>query len=158
MCNEANKSISAVLADTVNVNAVRDNFFPSNMAEIESNRSHLRAIRQSRIEDLKNGAFKLLSKVGVNPILEAGKNFHQELKNIQWGTCRVCLEHWPELEIGPINGKCQRCASERLPIGIPQTFSLENDMYPGRQPECLKVLNSVETAAISLICPVISIY
>ena len=159
MSDNANRSISAALAETVvNVPVARDNFFPSNLAEIDSNRSKLRHLRQKRIEDLNNGVFKLLSQVGVNPILEAGKSFHQELKNIQWGMCRVCLEQWPELEIGPRNGKCQRCASERLPTGIPQTFSLENDMYPGRQPECLKVLNSVETAAISLICPVISIY
>ena len=128
------------------------------MAEIESNRRQLRANRETRLENLNSGTFKLIHQGVANPILEAGMSFHQEMRNIQWGKCRVCLEEWPQLEIGPRNGKCQRCASEKLPKGIPATFSPENDMYPGPQPECLKVLNSVETAAISLICPVISIY
>ena len=62
------------------------------------------------------------------------------------------------MKTGPRSQKCTRCANERLPHGIPATFSRENDMDPGIQPECLRILNTVETAAISLICPMLCIY
>ena len=107
---------------------------------------------------MREGKFQMMNKDVTNPILEAGKSLHEDLGHIRWGECNICMERWPDMKVGPQSGKCQRCASERLPQGIPPTFSQANDMDPGIQPECLKRLTSVETAAISLICPVLSIY
>jgi hypothetical protein len=52
----------------------------------------------------------------------------------------------------------QRCAQERTLPGIPKLFSEENDKDPGEHPDCLRIVNSVEVAAISRIFPVLSIY
>ena len=93
-----------------------------------------------------------------NPLIEAGKIFHSQLESIEFEECSICNERWFHLEIGPKSGKCRRCAQERTLPGIPKTFSAENDMNPGEQPACLKILNTVEVAAISRICPVLSIY
>ena len=89
-----------------------------------------------------------------NPIIEAGKIVHKTLMSIEWEECSTCKERWFEMEIGPKSNKCKRCAQERTLPGIPKTFSPENDMDPGEQPECLRILNTVEIAAISRICPV----
>ena len=136
----------------------KNDFFPQNMEEIQTNMAMVKEVREWRNQHLKTGNFHLKSDILPCPLLEAGASMHKELNDIKWKECKVCLEHWPDLEVGPKSGKCTRCANERLPGGIPQTFSQENDMYPGQQPECLKILNTVETAAISLICPVLSIY
>ena len=81
-----------------------------------------------------------------------------KMRGINFTHCRICKEEWPDMKIGPKNGKCTRCANERLPAGIPPTFSTENDMDPGEQPQCLQILNTVEQAAVSLICPITCIY
>ena len=135
-----------------------NDFFPQNMEEIQTNMAMVKEVREWRNQHLKAGNFHLKSDILPCPLLEAGASMHKELNDIKWKECKVCLEHWPDLEVGPKSGKCTRCANERLPGGIPATFSKENDMHPGQQPECLKLLNTVETAAISLICPVLSIY
>ena len=93
-----------------------------------------------------------------NPIIEAGKIVHKTLMSIEWEECSTCKERWFEMEIGPKSNKCKRCAQERTLPGIPKTFSPVNDIDPGEQPECLRILNTVEIAAISRICPVLSIY
>jgi hypothetical protein len=90
-----------------------------------------------------------------NPILEAGKIVHESLLSIEWEECVTCKERWFDLDLGPNSKKCRRCAQERTLPGIPKTLSEENDMDPGEQPDCLKILNSVEVAAISRICPVL---
>ena len=142
----------------VNLPPYRNDFMPENREEIEENRKTIKAIRTQRNEDLKSGIFRLTNAVGPNPIILAGRDMHNELRAIQFGECVVCKERWPDLKIGPKSGKCEHCSSERLRANIPATFSAENDMDPGQQPNCLKILNSVETAAISLICPQLSIY
>ena len=133
-------------------------FYPENLEEIEQNRRALRLSREQRTAELRTGNFNLLNNTGPNPILEMGKEMYEALRNIQWGHCMICNERWPDLKVGPKSKKCQRCADDRVQPPIPHTFSAANDMDPGEQPECLKVLNTVEAAAISLICPVVSIY
>ena len=93
-----------------------------------------------------------------NPLLEAGKIVHESLLSVEWEECVICKERWFDMDLGPNSKKCRRCAQERTLPGIPKTFSEENDMDPGEQPDCLRSLNSVEVAAISRICPVLSIY
>ena len=122
------------------------------------NKSQLISIRQERVNDVNNGTFNVTSEIHPNPIFEAGKEMCKELNDIPWGECITCKERWPGMETGPRSQKCTRCANERLPHGIPPTFSRKNDMDPGIQPECLRILNTVETAAISLICPMLCIY
>ena len=128
------------------------------MEEIEQNRRALLLCREQRTADLRTGNFNLLNDAGPNPILEMGKEMYKELRNIQWGHCVICNERWPGLKVGPISNKCQRCANGKVVPPIPHTFSAANNMDPRPQPECLKILNTVEAAAISLICPVVSIY
>ena len=122
------------------------------------NKSKLKAIRLERVNDLLSGTFSLTSETQPNPIFEAGREMCQEINDISWGECIICEERWPGMKTGPRSQKCTRCASERLPPGVPGTFSRLNDMHPGSQPECLRILNTVEVAAISLICPMLCIY
>ena len=144
---------------TISSQVIYENdFYPANISEIEVNKMNLRKIREWRLENLISGQFFFKSDILSCPIHVAGVEMHEELNRITLRQCKTCLEEWPDLEVGPKNGKCKRCAQERLPPEIPPTFSPENNMHPGQQPECLKILNTVETAAISLICPQMSIY
>ena len=144
---------------TISSQVIYENdFYPANISEIEVNKINLRKIREWRLENLISGQFFFKSDILSCPIRVAGVEMHEELNRITLRQCKTCLEEWPDLEVGPKNGKCKRCAQERLPPEIPPTFSPENNMHPGQQPECLKILNTVETAAISLICPQMSIY
>ena len=144
---------------TISSQVIYENdFYPANISEIEVNKMNLRKIREWRLENLISGQFFFKSDILSCPIRVAGVEMHEELNRITLRQCKTCLEEWPDLEVGPKNGKCKRCAQERLPPEIPPTFSPENNMHPGQQPECLKILNTVETAAISLICPQMSIY
>ena len=70
-----------------------------------------------------------------NPILEAGKIVHESLLSIEWEECVTCKERWFDLDLGPNSKKCRRCAQERTLPGIPKTFSEENDMNLGEQPD-----------------------
>ena len=135
-----------------------NDFYPENLEQIMENKNQLKIIRQQRIDRLKVGNFVLNDEGLSNPILEAGREMCTELRSLKESTCRICLETWPDMKIGERNKKCSRCEKERLPGGIPPTFSPYNDMDPGEQPECLKILNTVEQAAISLICPTMCIY
>ena len=151
-------SHNQIFDEPVHTSSYTNNFFPSNIAEIMENKKKLKAIRQERVKDLLNGTFSLTSEIQPNPIFEAGKEMCRELNDISWGECITCEERWPGMETGPRSQKCKRCANERLPPGVPATFSRLNDMHPGVQPECLRILNTVEVAAISLICPMLCIY
>ena len=128
------------------------------MEEIKQKRAVIKAERELRIERLKTGVFRLVNGGEPNPILEAGREMHQAIRDIKSETCAVCKIQWYDMDIGPINGKCKRCAGERRNNNMPYTFSVENDMYPGLAPTCLNILNSVEVSAISLICPQMTIY
>ena len=129
-----------------------NDFFPENLDQIMGEKNQLKVIRQHRIQ---TGEFEIIQP---NPILEAGREMCDEMRGINVTNCRICKEEWPDMKIGPKNQKCTRCANERLPAGIPPTFSPENDMDPGEQPQCLQILNTVEQAAVSLICPITCIY
>ena len=153
-----NCATEQVMNEPVQTSSYKNDFFPSNMEKIMENKSQLISIRQERVNDINNGTFNVTSEIHPNPIFEAGKEMCKELNDIPWGECITCKERWPGMETGPRSQKCTRCANERLPHGIPPTFSRENDMDPGIQPECLRILNTVETAAISLICPMLCIY
>ena len=128
-----------------------------------NNPSHSLTNHLENIEDVSKNIARLKlcrekSQISPdNPIIEGGCDIHKKLNEITWGTCQVCNECWFDLEIGPRSKKCKRCSKEKRIPGIPLTFSAENDMDPGEQAECLRVLNSVEEAAISLICPVMNI-
>ena len=138
---------------TTNKRRKKDNSIPSQSLTIQP----------ANIEDILENIEKLKlcrekSQLSPdNPIIEGGVNIHKKLNDITWETCQVCNECWFDLEIGPHSKKCKRCSQEKRIAGIPLTFSAENDMDPGEQAECLRVLNSVEEAAISLICPVMNI-
>ena len=94
-----------------------------------------------------------------NPMLEAGRKVHAQLKMIEFEQCNKCNERWFDMGVGPQTGRCQRCSQEMYKFrDIPPMFSYENDMDPGPQPECLKQLNMVEAAAIARICPVQNIF
>ena len=69
------------------------------------NKGQLIAIRQERVNDLKNGTFNLTSEIQPNPIFEAGKEMCKELNDIPWGECNTCKERWLGLEIGPRSQK-----------------------------------------------------
>ena len=138
--------------------AYANDFLPPNLEEILQKKAEIKADRVIRNEGLKSGTFRLISGPGPNPILEAGREMHQALREIKPEFCLVCKNQWFDLKIGPINGKCQRCAGERLKNSMPHTFSPENDMHPGLPPTSLSILNSVEVASISLICPQLTIY
>ena len=138
--------------------AYKNDFFPEDLEEIMKKRQEIKADREARIEGLNSGIFRLLNEDGTNRIIESGKEMHEELASYKMEDCNVCKERWFEMNIGVRSGKCQRCASERLDKNIPHTFSPENDMHPGLAPTCLSVLNSTEVAAISLICPQLTIF
>ena len=136
----------------------RNDFFPENFEDIKRKRVLIKAARASRIDGLKTGDFHLTTAAESNPILEAGRDMHEALREIKSETCIVCRNQWFDMNVGPRSGKCQRCSGERLKKDIPPTFSAANDMDPGVPPTCLRILNSVEVAAISLICPQMTIY
>ena len=135
-----------------------NDFLPDNIAEILEKQEILKNIRAQRVEGLETGQFNLLNQESVNPIFEAGADVSELLSKIKYDTCKICKERWPEMSVGPKSGKCHRCSTEKVHPGIPYTFSRENDMDPGQQPECLKILNTVEVAAISLRCPMLCVY
>ena len=136
----------------------KNDFLPDNIAEILEKQEILKNIRAQRVEGLETGQFNLLNQESVNPIFEAGADVSEFLSKIKYNTCKICKERWPEMSVGPKSGKCHRCSMEKVRPGIPYTFSMENDMDPGQQPECLKILNTVEVAAISLRCPMLCVY
>ena len=136
----------------------QNDFFPENFEEIKRKRELIKAERARRIEGLKTGDFHLDTGPGTNLILEAGREMHEALREIKSESCVVCRNQWFDINVGPRSGKCQRCSGERLKKNIPPTFSAKNDMDPGLAPTCLRILNSVEVAAISLICPQLTIY
>ena len=153
-------------------------FYPHNLESINKNKETLIKIRKQQNEKKKFGHFgpqppdndstqqvsqEISSQENEissesNPLIEAGRKVHTKLKQLEMEFCITCKEKWFDMNIGIRSKKCQRCSNERTPAGVPKTFSAENDMDPGEQPECLKVLDTVEIAAISLICPVLSIY
>ena len=136
----------------------QNDFYPHNHEDIKRKRVLIKAARASRIDGLKTGDFQLTSETESNPILEAGREMHEALRAIKMESCVVCRNRWFDIHVGVRSGKCQRCSGERLKKDIPPTFSAENEMDPGVAPVCLRILNSVEVAAISLICPQMTIY
>ena len=70
----------------------------------------------------------------------------------------MCKTEWFDLKVGRDSGKCQRCTNERPKNNMPHTFSPANDMHPGLPPTSLSILNSTEVAAISKICPMLTIF
>ncbi len=84
--------------------------------------------------------------------MDAGAKMFQELEAIGWDTCANCRERYICVKLGPRNHKCSRCMQN------PFLFADENDLSPSEPPACLSRLSPIEKSAISLICPVISIY
>ena len=72
--------------------------------------------------------------------------------------CSICEEKWFDMHFHKELGICNRCRNEKHKDKVCHTFSKENNMIPGPQPQCLKVLNDVEKAAIKLIKPSLYIY
>jgi hypothetical protein len=91
-----------------------------------------------------------------NPIMEAGKKMHQELKELEWGTCGNCQEYCFNTELDKYKGRCKLCHQNKA--GRWAMFCPDNNLMPSQTPECLQRLTPVEKSAISLICPSISIY
>jgi hypothetical protein len=44
-----------------------------------------------------------------NPIMEAGKKMHNELKELEWGTCGNCQEYCFNTELEKYTGLCKLC-------------------------------------------------
>ena len=86
-----------------------------------------------------------------NPLIEAGREFHESLDIGEVKRCVVCLEKYPFIEIGPRNNKCTRCTKS-------QVFAKNNNLTPEEAPQCLKDLNQVEVASIRQNCPVMFIF
>ena len=155
---EDNRAQTEADVQPPSVPVYRNDFLPENVEDIMQKRREIMADREARIEGLNSGVFRLLNESGTNRIIEAGRDMHNELASYEMEDCKVCKERWFEMNVGVRSGKCQRCATERLDKNIPATFSPENDMHPGLPPTCLSILNSTEVAAISLICPQLTIY
>ena len=79
-----------------------------------------------------------------NPIIDAGSKFKERISDWkQEEACKVCEESWFDQENatkGPNIGVCKRCRYDK-DKECP-TFSRLNEMIPGEQPECLKILNN----------------
>ena len=91
-----------------------------------------------------------------NPLYEANLKSHDCLNNIELSeTCKICMECWYDLHIGPRNKMCSRCSNDRKNNKAPKIlkFSAENGMHPGEVPDCIKNLSFIELAAIRLIQP-----
>ena len=87
-----------------------------------------------------------------NPLIELGREFYKKLDVGEATRCIVCKEQYPCVETGPRSHKCKRCSSKN------QTFRKNNNLTPEDAPECLKVLNQVELAAIRQNCPIMQIF
>ena len=88
----------------------------------------------------------------ANPAIQAGKRIYQQLDTMQLEVCVICKEKAFDMEVGPRSGRCKSCTNyKHNHRNQPELFSHEKHMDPGVQPECLRVLNRVERAAIAMI-------
>lgn len=93
----------------------------------------------------------------ANPVIQAGKRIYQLLKSMQLEVCGICKEKAFDMEVGPRSDRCKSCTDyKHNHRNQPELFSHDNRMDPGVQPECLRVLNRVEQAAIARIAPVLN--
>jgi hypothetical protein len=91
-----------------------------------------------------------------NPVMEAGKKMHKELKELEWGACSNCQEYCFNTELDKYKGLCKLCLQNKA--GRRAMFGPDNNLMPSQAPECLQRLTPIEKSAISLICPSISMY
>jgi hypothetical protein len=91
-----------------------------------------------------------------NPIMEAGKKMHKELKELEWGTCSNCQEYCFNTELDKFKGLCKLCHQNKASRRA--MFGSDNNLMPSQAPQCLQRLTLIEKSAIFLICPSISIY
>lgn len=112
----------------------------------------------SSMDNLSQATGNLNIEDGMaNPIILAGKRIYQQLNSMQLEVCGVCKEKAFDMEVGPRSGRCKSCTDyKHNHRNKPELFSHDNLMDPGVQPECLRVLNRVEQAAIARIAPVLN--
>jgi hypothetical protein len=91
-----------------------------------------------------------------NPVMEAVKKMHQELKELEWGACSNCQEYCFNMESDKYKVLCKLCHQNKA--GRRAMFGPDNNLMPIQTPECLQRLTPIEKSSISLICPSISIY
>ena len=95
-----------------------------------------------------------------NKIIIGGEKAMKELSDWKFppNKCCICQQKWFDMHFCKDLGMCNRCRNEKYKDKVCYTFSNENNMIPGPQPQCLKDLNDVEKAAIKLIKPSLHIY
>ena len=116
--DENNSSMASSLEDDNDPNSVQhrpvyacnNDYLPSNMEEINRNKSKLQEIRSERIENLKYNEFNL--EQPDNPIHEAGYKFKGAMEKLKLVTCSTCHEKWFH-ELTPRKKQCERCAKEK---------------------------------------------
>ena len=129
------------------------------LEEVIKNQEQLKEKRKTRLDSIakKEDASSLFVE---NPIIEAGIKFKEELARWkQEEACKICEESWFDQENatkGPNVGVCKRCRHDKNKE-VP-TFSRENEMIPGEQPECLAILNNIEVGAIRIIIPYMNVF
>ena len=127
--------------------------------EIKQNQEKLKEKRKSRLEYIAKKEDTSSFYVD-NPIIEEGLKFKDKMSDWkQEEACKVCEESWFDQENatkGPNIGVCKRCRYDK-DKECP-TFSRLNEMIPGEQPECLKILNNIEVGAIRLIIPYMNVF
>jgi hypothetical protein len=90
-----------------------------------------------------------------NPVMEAGKKMHKELKELEWEACSNCQEYCFNTKLDKYKGLCMLCHQNKA--GRRAMFGPDNNLMPSQAQECLQRLTPIEKSAISLICPSISI-
>ena len=130
-----------------------------NLEEVKENQEKLKKIRKTCLESVAKKESPSSFYVD-NPIIEAGVKFKEEMsKWKQEEACKICEESWFDQENasnGPNTGVCKRCRYDK-DKECP-TFSRLNEMIPGEQPECLRILNNIEIGAIRLIIPYVNVF
>ena len=118
----------------------------------------LEDVKLEMLNEIKeNKPFLSLTK--ENKAIKFGVKLKKDLKGFKMDDiCSICEESWYDKKFCPDLGICNRCRQEKFKDIECYTYSKQNNMIPGPQPLCLKVLNDVEKAAIKLIKPSIHIY
>ena len=108
---------------------------------------------QHQRELLRNNYTDILFQPN-NPIMNAGKEFHQSVQSYEWKQCSTCPRNYPYIKINSRTGKCETCSKKKES----KYFCPENKMDPGKDVDLLLRLSPIEQAAIAIFCPAVQVY
>ena len=135
-------------------NCCLDDFYPSNWLQIQENVLKMAQERKNKLDLLNEDSRCVLSK--DNPMLQAAKQMEKELNELKREFCHICEEYRFDSNVDPKTGICAKCTRTKTKDGV-WIFSRANNMHPGKVPEQLKNLTSIEQAAIGMLHPQLNI-